>query len=100
MGVGVYLRSGFVHIDVREKSYFWVDRSPRGKRWRTRPVRMEEAKAADAAALARGEEPFVAPDSMKRALRRRARLRAKRRKRRRNRKKSSKKSKKQREKSP
>ena len=27
VGVGVYPVSGFVHLDVRERSYFWVDTS-------------------------------------------------------------------------
>lgn len=79
VGVGVYLRSGFVHVDVREKSYFWVDRSPRGRRWKPRQVRAAEAVAADEAARLRGEPEFVAPKALKRALRRRAARRAKKR---------------------
>ena len=33
MGIGLYPRSGFVHVDMRapgDPSYRWVDRSPRG----------------------------------------------------------------------
>jgi uncharacterized protein YcbK (DUF882 family) len=36
-GVGVYPVSGFVHVDVRERSYFWVDTS--GPSSRTSPQR-------------------------------------------------------------
>src|SRR5690606_6228873 len=38
VGVGVYPASGFVHVDVRERSYFWVDHSGPGKRQRTRGI--------------------------------------------------------------
>jgi len=32
MGVGIYPVSGFVHVDVRDRSYFWIDTSgPGGK---------------------------------------------------------------------
>ena len=31
LGVGVYPLSGFVHVDVRTHSYFWVDRSAPGR---------------------------------------------------------------------
>jgi hypothetical protein len=54
-GVGVYPVSGFVHIDVRERSYFWVDLSGPGKRNRTRGILADLAAKSDAQALARGE---------------------------------------------
>ncbi len=54
-GVGVYPVSGFVHVDVRERSYFWVDMSGPGKRNRTRGVLADVAAKSDAQALARGE---------------------------------------------
>ncbi|MFK5065634.1 hypothetical protein, partial [Klebsiella pneumoniae] len=54
-GVGVYPASGFVHVDVRERSYFWLDSSAPGKRNRERGVHSDLAQRADAAALARGE---------------------------------------------
>lgn len=57
VGVGVYPKSGFVHIDVRESSYFWVDHSGPGKRQRTRRVLPALASKSDARALARGESP-------------------------------------------
>lgn len=54
-GVGVYPVSGFVHVDVRERSYFWVDTSGPGKRSRIRGVLADVAARSDAQALARGE---------------------------------------------
>lgn len=54
-GVGEYPQSGFVHVDVRTRSYFWVDHSAPGARSRERQVRRSEAARADRAARARGE---------------------------------------------
>lgn len=66
MGVGVYPVSGFVHVDVRDRSYFWVDSSAPGRRNRERGVLADLAARADAAALARGDKGVaplvVAPD--------------------------------------
>ena len=36
VGVGYYPTSAFVHVDVRESSYYWIDRSAPGQRSRTR----------------------------------------------------------------
>lgn len=55
VGVGVYPVSGFVHVDVRDRSYFWIDSSGPGKRNRERGVLGDLAQKSDAAALARGE---------------------------------------------
>lgn len=55
VGVGVYPVSGFVHLDVRERSFFWVDSSGPGKRSRTRGILAELAARSDAQASARGE---------------------------------------------
>jgi hypothetical protein len=68
VGVGVYTRAGFVHIDVRDRSYFWIDRSPPGRRYKIQAVRMDEAKAADEAAVARGQAGFVNPTRLQKAL--------------------------------
>jgi hypothetical protein len=57
VGVGIYPRSRFVHVDVRAQSYFWVDHSRAGRRGRARPILGELARRMDAAALARGEHP-------------------------------------------
>lgn len=56
MGVGVYPTSGFVHVDVRDRSYFWIDYSGPGRRNRERGILGKVAAEADRAALARGEE--------------------------------------------
>ena len=60
MGVGIYPQSGFVHVDVRERSYFWVDASGPGKKNRERGILGDVAARADAAALARGEHGLAA----------------------------------------
>jgi uncharacterized protein YcbK (DUF882 family) len=40
VGVGIYThpQTQFVHLDVREQSYHWVDASPPGITWRERPL--------------------------------------------------------------
>jgi uncharacterized protein YcbK (DUF882 family) len=55
VGVGIYPASGFVHVDVRDRSYFWVDTSGPGKRTRERGILGDLATKSDAAALSRGE---------------------------------------------
>lgn len=57
VGVGIYPKSGFVHLDVREASYFWVDNSLPTERSRSVPMMGTQAAAADRAAAARGEAP-------------------------------------------
>jgi uncharacterized protein YcbK (DUF882 family) len=54
-GVGIYPVSGFVHVDIRERSYFWVDTSGPGKRSRIRGILADVAARSDAQAVARGE---------------------------------------------
>ncbi|MFO0739222.1 MAG: DUF882 domain-containing protein [Labilithrix sp.] len=54
-GVGTYPVSGFVHLDVRDRSYFWVDYSGPGKKNRTRGILGDLAAKSDARAAARGE---------------------------------------------
>lgn len=56
-GVGVYPVSGFVHLDVRERSFFWVDSSGPGKKNRTRGILADLAARSDQSALSRGEHP-------------------------------------------
>lgn len=41
VGLGVYPTSHFVHVDVRERSYYWVDRSGPGQRKRERRLPVE-----------------------------------------------------------
>ncbi|MCL2723414.1 MAG: DUF882 domain-containing protein [Polyangiaceae bacterium] len=57
VGVGVYPTSGFVHLDVRERSFFWVDASGPGKKGRTRGILSDLAHQSDAEAVARGDHP-------------------------------------------
>ncbi|MBL8602227.1 MAG: YcbK family protein [Myxococcales bacterium] len=67
-GVGIYPSSGFVHVDVRSHSFFWVDRSAPGRRSARRRSRRRhggvqeilgtQARDADRAASARGVSPF------------------------------------------
>jgi uncharacterized protein YcbK (DUF882 family) len=50
VGVGVYThpRTQFVHLDVREPSYHWIDASPPGVRWREAMLRDPRASTLDA----------------------------------------------------
>jgi hypothetical protein len=57
VGVGIYPKSGFVHLDVRDVSYFWVDNSLPDERSRGVPILANLASASDRAAAARGEAP-------------------------------------------
>ncbi len=57
VGVGIYPRSGFVHLDVRAESYFWVDYARSGRRGRVRQILGTVATRADEEARARGEAP-------------------------------------------
>ncbi|MET0390079.1 MAG: DUF882 domain-containing protein [Polyangiales bacterium] len=57
VGVGTYPKSGFVHLDVRDASFFWVDNSLPGERCKVVPVLSETAAKADERARARGEQP-------------------------------------------
>jgi uncharacterized protein YcbK (DUF882 family) len=54
VGVGVYPTSGFVHVDLRERSYFWVDTSGPGKARRERGILGELARKSDEAAREQG----------------------------------------------
>lgn len=49
-GVGVYThrRTQFVHVDVREQSFHWLDASPPGVHWREAQLRDPHAAARDA----------------------------------------------------
>jgi hypothetical protein len=57
VGVGIYPTSGFVHIDVRDRSYFWSDSSAPGTRNRERGILGDLATSSDRLALARGDVP-------------------------------------------
>jgi uncharacterized protein YcbK (DUF882 family) len=57
VGVGLYPHSGFVHLDTRPRSYFWVDPSGPGQKSRIAQVYGKVGEEADARALERGETP-------------------------------------------
>jgi len=57
VGVGIYPTSGFVHLDVRDRSYFWSDASGPGRRNRERGILGDLAASSDKSAIARGERP-------------------------------------------
>src|SRR5262249_51109799 len=71
VGVGLYPTSQFVHVDVRPRSYFWVDHSGPGNRNREKGILGDLAIQSDKAALARGDkgiEPFVIGSDVDAAL--------------------------------
>ena len=57
VGVGVYPNSGFVHLDVRARSYFWSDTSGPDQRGRERRILPALGPRYDRAARGRGVEP-------------------------------------------
>ena len=63
-GVGTYTVGGFVHVDVRNRSYFWLDGTSPGRRSRARRVLLSRAWGADARARARGVEPPLPPTTV------------------------------------
>jgi uncharacterized protein YcbK (DUF882 family) len=71
VGVGIYPTSQFVHVDVRPRSYFWIDYSGPGKRNRERGILPQLALDSDKRALARGErgiDPFEIAEDVDKAL--------------------------------
>jgi uncharacterized protein YcbK (DUF882 family) len=72
VGVGVYPTSQFVHVDIRPRSYFWVDFSGPRMKNRERGILGDLAAKSDAAAAARGQapiEPFGVATDVDAALR-------------------------------
>ena len=72
VGVGVYPTSQFVHVDVRPRSYFWVDYSGPRMKNKESCILPSVATQGDAAALARGQtpiEPFIVSTDVDAALR-------------------------------
>lgn len=61
VGVGIYPTSGFVHLDVRDRSYFWVDRSGPGKPNKTVGILASDAAASDASAKKAGQQGLHGP---------------------------------------
>ena len=56
-GAGTYPISGFVHVDVRERSFYWVDRSGPGAPNKTKGVLPGDALAHDTQARKAGRVP-------------------------------------------
>ena len=72
VGVGVYPTSQFVHVDVRPRSYFWIDYSGPHMKNKEACILPAVAREGDAAALARGQtpiEPFAVSTDVDAALR-------------------------------
>ena len=72
VGVGVYPTSQFVHVDIRPRSYFWIDYSGPRMKNRESCILPDIAAQGDAAAVARGQtpiEPFVVSMDVDAALR-------------------------------
>jgi uncharacterized protein YcbK (DUF882 family) len=72
VGVGVYPRSQFVHVDIRPRSYFWVDTSGPHMKNRERGILGDLATRSDAQAASRGQvpiEPFGVQTDVDSALR-------------------------------
>jgi uncharacterized protein YcbK (DUF882 family) len=57
VGVGIYPTSGFVHLDVRARSYFWSDASGPGQRNRERRILRTLGPRFDRIARNLGAEP-------------------------------------------
>jgi uncharacterized protein YcbK (DUF882 family) len=72
VGVGVYPRSQFVHVDIRPRSYFWIDESGPHKHSRERAILGDVAASSDADARSRHQaavEPFGVGTDVDAALR-------------------------------
>jgi hypothetical protein len=57
VGVGVYPKSGFVHLDVRDASFYWIDDSLPDERCRLQQIMGTQAQRVDDKARERGELP-------------------------------------------
>ena len=59
MGVGIYThpRTQFVHLDVRDASYYWLDASPPGVKWHEARLYDPSAQKRDAAWTPEMDEP-------------------------------------------
>ena len=63
MGVGIYThpRTRYVHLDVREQSYHWLDASPPGITWKERALWDPKLVERDAAWTPEADLPTVEP---------------------------------------
>jgi uncharacterized protein YcbK (DUF882 family) len=72
VGVGVYPTSQFVHVDIRPRSYFWIDYTGPHMKNKESCILPDIAAQGDAAARARGQaaiEPFSVSMDVDAALR-------------------------------
>jgi uncharacterized protein YcbK (DUF882 family) len=72
VGVGVYPTSQFVHVDIRPRSYFWVDYSGPRMKNKESCILPDVARKGDEDAVARGQapiEPFTIATDVDAALR-------------------------------
>jgi uncharacterized protein YcbK (DUF882 family) len=72
VGVGVYPTSQFVHVDIRPRSYFWIDYTGPRMKNKESCILPNVAAEGDAAAAARGQapiEPFTVAMDVDAALR-------------------------------
>ena len=69
-GVGIYTnpRTQFVHLDVRDQSYHWVDASPPGVKWHEAQIRDPGAAKRDAAWTPEADLPIYERRPMGRGL--------------------------------
>lgn len=63
VGVGIYThpRTQYVHLDVREESFHWIDGSPPGVTWREKGIPDWTTRARDAAWEPEMDLPIAAP---------------------------------------
>ena len=63
VGVGLYVhpRSQYVHLDVREQSYHWLDGSPPGRSWKEHGITDPTAAERDAAHTPADDLPVPPP---------------------------------------
>jgi len=67
-GVGIYThpRTQYIHLDVRDESYHWVDGSPPGVTWREQPIPDWRARLRDLAYAPEMDLPVLPPKKKKR----------------------------------
>jgi len=60
VGVGVYTdpRTRYVHLDVRDRSFYWLDASPPGVVWREAPIPDAKQAVRDAAYTSESDLPL------------------------------------------
>ncbi|MGD0527374.1 MAG: hypothetical protein ABSE49_19690, partial [Polyangiaceae bacterium] len=57
LGIYTHPKTQYVHLDVREPSFHWLDGSPPGVTWKERPLRDPGQAQRDASWTADGDLP-------------------------------------------